>query len=226
VRLEDRTAIVTGAASGSGRAIAQRFAEEGALVMVADVDEPGGTETVARIVDAGGRAVFSRCDVTRRDDVEATVRDAVALGGRLDVMVANAGINAHSHFLELTDDEWDRVLAVNLNGTFYCGQAAALAMTRLGGGGTIVAIVVGVALVALVAYFATHVERRLAWLPTGMLLGGAVGNIVDRVRAGGVTDFVKLPHWPAFNVADMAITLGVLVLLYVIERGDGDRRRA
>jgi signal peptidase II len=61
------------------------------------------------------------------------------------------------------------------------------------------------------------------WLPTGLLLGGAAGNLIDRVRDGAVTDFIKLPHWPAFNVADIAITVGVLALLYVLE---GPPRRA
>ena len=61
---------------------------------------------------------------------------------------------------------------------------------------------------------------RWIWLPTGLLLGGALGNIIDRVREGAVIDFVKLPHWPAFNVADSAITIGVVVLLVVMERGD------
>ena len=88
----------------------------------------------------------------------------------------------------------------------------------LAGGGALVTIVIAAALGALVFYFATHADRPLAWLPTGMLLGGALGNIIDRVRDGAVTDFVKLPHWPAFNVADISITLGVLVLLYVLER--------
>ena len=102
-----------------------------------------------------------------------------------------------------------------------------VAFNQLGGGGTIVAIVVGVALVALLAYFATHLHRPLVWLPTGMLLGGALGNIIDRIRDGAVTDFVKLPAWPAFNVADTSITFGVLVLLYVIERPrDGAARHA
>jgi signal peptidase II len=102
-----------------------------------------------------------------------------------------------------------------------------VAFNQLGGGGTIVAIVVGVALVALLAYFATHLHKPLVWLPTGMLLGGALGNIIDRIRDGAVTDFVKLPAWPAFNVADTSITLGVLVLLYVIERPrDGAARHA
>jgi signal peptidase II len=97
-------------------------------------------------------------------------------------------------------------------------QNEGVAFNQLGGGGTIVAIVVGVALVALLAYFATHLHKPLVWLPTGMLLGGALGNIIDRIREGAVTDFVKLPAWPAFNLADASITFGVLVLLYVIER--------
>ena len=102
-----------------------------------------------------------------------------------------------------------------------------VAFNQLGGGGTIVAVVVAVALLALLAYFATHLYKPLAWLPTGMLLGGALGNIIDRIREGAVTDFIKLPAWPAFNVADTSITLGVLVLLYVIERPrDGAARHA
>jgi signal peptidase II len=102
-----------------------------------------------------------------------------------------------------------------------------VAFNQLGGGGTIVSIVVGAALLALVAYFVTHLQKPLVWLPTGMLLGGALGNIIDRIRDGAVTDFIKLPAWPAFNVADMSITFGVLVLLYVIERPrDGAARHA
>ena len=68
------------------------------------------------------------------------------------------------------------------------------------------------------------VDKPLVWLPTGMLLGGALGNVIDRIRDGGVTDFIKLPGWPAFNVADMSITFGVLVLLYIIERNGAARR--
>ena len=93
-----------------------------------------------------------------------------------------------------------------------------VAFSRFSSGGTVVAIIVGAALVALVAYFVTHIDKPLIWLPTGMLLGGALGNVIDRIRDGAVTDFIKLPGWPAFNVADISITFGVLVLLYVTER--------
>jgi signal peptidase II len=96
-----------------------------------------------------------------------------------------------------------------------------IAFGALGGGGVVVVIVIALALCALVVYFARHSSRPLAWLPTGLLIGGALGNIVDRLRDGAVTDFVKLPAWPAFNVADVAITFGVLSLLYVLERSDG-----
>jgi signal peptidase II len=85
------------------------------------------------------------------------------------------------------------------------------------GGGALVLTLTLLALVALVSYLALRPERPLLWLPTGMLVGGAVGNLIDRVSSGSVIDFIKLPHWPAFNVADMSITFGVLALLYVLE---------
>ena len=102
-----------------------------------------------------------------------------------------------------------------------------VAFSRFSGGGTIVTVIVAIALVALVAYFVTHLHKPLVWLPTGMLLGGALGNIIDRARDGAVTDFIKLPAWPAFNLADVSITFGVIVLLYVTEfRRDGAAREA
>jgi signal peptidase II len=97
-------------------------------------------------------------------------------------------------------------------------QNSGVAFSVFSGGGPVVVIVAVLALGALVAFFITHLHRRLVWLPTGMLLGGAAGNLVDRIRLGGVTDFVVLPHWPAFNLADACITVGVLVLVWVLER--------
>jgi signal peptidase II len=97
-----------------------------------------------------------------------------------------------------------------------------VAFGAFSGGGIIVVALVACALAALLYYFVTHLDKRLVWLPTGMLLGGSIGNIIDRVRDGAVTDFIQLPKWPAFNVADICITTGVLVLLWVIEQQDGE----
>ena len=85
------------------------------------------------------------------------------------------------------------------------------------GGGALVLVFTFGALAILIGYFATHPDRPWLWLPTGLLLGGAIGNLIDRIGDGAVTDFIKLPHWPAFNVADMAITFGVLTLLFALD---------
>jgi signal peptidase II len=85
-------------------------------------------------------------------------------------------------------------------------------------GGGILLVIVGIAsVVALLAFFATHSRRPLVWLPTGLLLGGAAGNLIDRLHQGYVTDFIDPVLWPAFNLADTCITLGVVSLLYVLE---------
>lgn len=92
----------------------------------------------------------------------------------------------------------------------------------LPGDQTLVTVLIGIALAALLVYFARHTSTPLIWLPTGMLLGGAIGNILDRLRHGSVTDFVKFPlGWPPFNLADAAITIGILLLLIL---ADGRRR--
>jgi signal peptidase II len=92
-------------------------------------------------------------------------------------------------------------------------------------GGALLVLIGAVALAALLAFFVTHARQRLAWLPTGLLIGGAAGNLIDRVRDGAVTDFIQLPHWPAFNVADMAITVGVVALVFVIEGSSRHEKR-
>jgi signal peptidase II len=84
-------------------------------------------------------------------------------------------------------------------------------------GGALVLSLTLAALVALLVYFAVRPGRPWLWLPVGLLLGGALGNLIDRLANGSVTDFIKLPLWPAFNISDMAITFGVLALLYVLE---------
>ena len=92
-----------------------------------------------------------------------------------------------------------------------------IAFGLLPGRGVVLTVLTFAALAVLVVYFARHSDRRLMWLPTGLLLGGAIGNLIDRARLGAVTDFIDPPLWPAFNVADTAITVGVLALLVALD---------
>jgi NAD(P)-dependent dehydrogenase (short-subunit alcohol dehydrogenase family) len=127
-------AIVTGAASGIGRAIAMRFAVEGAHVLVADLaPEPrgGGTPTHEAILRTGGRAEFLSADVSRWEDIQTLVARAAGLGGRLDVIVNNAAIGDGGRLTETSEEVWDRTMAVNLKGVFLgCKAAAAQMLTQ------------------------------------------------------------------------------------------------
>lgn len=100
-----------------------------------------------------------------------------------------------------------------------------VAFGRLSGSPVLVAFVVGGAVLALVLYAARHLDVPGIWLPTGLLIGGAFGNLADRLARGHVTDYLKLPSWPAFNIADVCITLGVVILLVVVERDARRRQR-
>jgi 3-oxoacyl-[acyl-carrier protein] reductase len=136
-RLAGRVAIVTGAAAGIGRAAADRFAAEGAAVLLADVDTAGGQAAAAAIQARGGRADFVTTDVTREADVQAMVEAAVERFGKLDIVFNNAGVGTFVPFEQLDPAAWDRVLDVNLRGV-YLGCRHALPHLRRNGGGAIV----------------------------------------------------------------------------------------
>ena len=117
-RLKDKISIVTGAAHGIGKAIAECFAEEGAWVLVVDLDEQYGEETAEQIRQNGGRAFFCHCDVGDPDSVAATVKQAAVETGKIDILCNNAAYIARWHnVLEATDEEWDRCVAVTLMGS-------------------------------------------------------------------------------------------------------------
>jgi NAD(P)-dependent dehydrogenase (short-subunit alcohol dehydrogenase family) len=131
----DRVALVTGAASGIGRASALAFAREGARVAVADIDEAGGEETVSLVEGAGGAAIFVKTDVTKASDVQRLVEQAVAAYGRLDCAHNNAGILGDpARTGDYSEEEWDRIIAINLKGVFLCMRAEIPQMLAQGGG--------------------------------------------------------------------------------------------
>ncbi len=137
--LDGKRAIVTGAASGIGRATAVMLAREGAAVVAADLDDAGIGEVVAGIAAAGGRAAAVRCDVTVEADCRRLVDAAVASFGGLDIVVNSAGIIRRADVVETTEEEWDRVMAVNVKAIFLLGRHAIPEMAR-GGGGAVVNI--------------------------------------------------------------------------------------
>ncbi len=129
--LNGKTVLVTGGASGIGAATAARFLEEGARVCVLDCDAHAGGKLMKELPHLSGSLV---CDVAQHEQVQATFSDAVQLMGGVDVLINNAGISVRHPFLEITPDEWARVLAVNLTGNFYVAQTAARHMVQRGGG--------------------------------------------------------------------------------------------
>jgi NAD(P)-dependent dehydrogenase (short-subunit alcohol dehydrogenase family) len=133
-RLSDKVAIVTGAGMGIGEAIARLFAEEGASVVVVDVDEQAGGETVAGITAEGGRATFIACDVGKAEQVRCMVDSAFQAYGRIDMLVNNAGIVRDGTVVDLSEEDWDKMFDVNLKGIFLCSKYAIPHIAARGGG--------------------------------------------------------------------------------------------
>ena len=130
MRLEGKIAIVTGAASGIGRGIALRFAKEGVNVVVADVNLDGAKEVAKEIEKLGRKALALKVDVSSSGDVDQMVKTTIEKFGKLDILVNNAGVIVMKPIVDMTEDDWDRVLDVNLKGVFLCTKRAVPEMLK------------------------------------------------------------------------------------------------
>lgn len=142
--LKEKVAIITGARRGMGRSHALKLAEAGAKVVVSDISLEDCQKVVEEIEKAGGEALAVKCDVTKKEEVEEMVKKTIERFGRIDILVNNAGIAQFKPFLELTEEDWDRTLDINLKGYFLCAQAAAKEMVKQKSG-----VIINIASVAM-----------------------------------------------------------------------------
>ncbi len=136
--LKNRVAIITGGANGLGRATSLLFSEHGAKVVIVDISSEAGEKVVDEIKKSGGTASFIKTDVTKSTEVNKMVDKVVAEYGGIDILINNAGILADARLVKMTEEQWDRVININLKGIFLCGQAAAKVMIEKEKGGVII----------------------------------------------------------------------------------------
>lgn len=132
--LKGKIVVITGARRGMGKSHAIKFAEMGSKVVVSDISKKGCEEVVKEIKEKGGEAISVKCDVTKKEEVDRMFDEAVDRFGGIDILVNNAGIAEFKSFLDLTEEEWDKTIEVNLKGYFLCARRAAKEMKKRGGG--------------------------------------------------------------------------------------------
>ena len=226
-RFDGRVAIVTGAGRGIGRAIAERFAADGATVVVADLDDGAASETVAAIGSAGGRAVPVHADVTRPEDVGALAASALDRFGGIDILVNNAGILRSTRAAEVSPEEWHLVVDANLTGSFLCAQAAYPALRDSGHGRIVnMASMAGRATSTLGGVHYTTAKagvlgltRHLAreWARDGITVNAISPGIVDTPMVRGSTDAARMKEVlaaiPMGRLADAAEIAALVAFL-------------
>lgn len=186
--VEGKVALVTGAGGGgTGRAIARRLAREGAAVVVNDVDEEGGAETVRLIEADGGRALFARADVTSEAEIQGMIDLAVSTFGGLDILVNNAGGTPRPHFPEAPAAHWGQTLDLNLRGPMLAIQHSAPAMRRRGGGA-----VVNISSVAGIGW-SPHSSPEYAAAKAG--LARLTATLAPLAESDGIRVNCIVPNW-------------------------------
>ncbi len=141
---KNKVVVITGARRGMGKADALLFAQKGAKVVVSDISQEDCQKVVDQIEKKGGQAIAVKCDVSKKEEVDNLFRKTIEKFGRVDVLVNNAGICEFKPFIDLTEEEWDRTLNINLKGYFLCSQAAAKEMAKQKSG-----VIVNIASVAM-----------------------------------------------------------------------------
>ena len=180
--LEGQVAIVTGGGQGIGKAIALRLAAEGADIGIIDINSKNGERTAKHIRDLNRRAISAAADIANFEAVEAAMNEIVGTLGRLDILVNNAGIEKRAAFLEITPDDWQRQLDVNLSGTFYCSQAAAREMAK----------------------------RRYGRIVNLSSVAGLIGPIDLAAYGAAKAGIVGLTRAAALDLADFGITVNAI----------------
>ena len=196
LQLSGKTVIITGAAGGLGRAFALGFAERGANVVVADMNEAGSAETVSLIESAGGKAIAVQTNVTDKASCEAVADAAIATFGSLDVLVNNAAIYAtieRANFWEIDPNEWDKVMAVNVKGAWL---ASAAAYTRMSEGGSIINIA-----------SATVFSGSPLWMHYVASKGAVIGMTRVMAREAGVKNITVNAIAPGFTLTEASLSI-------------------
>ncbi|MEP6696171.1 MAG: glucose 1-dehydrogenase [Pseudonocardiales bacterium] len=203
MQFEDKVAIITGSASGMGRAMALAFAREGATVVVADLNEEGADRVVAEIGAQGGKASAAKLNVADPEESKALVTDVVQRYGHLDILINNAGVGLIKEVWETTPEEWDRIFAVNVKGLFFMAQAAAEPMRAQRSGRIInLGSIAGRRGEALVAAYCAS-KAAVININQSLALALAPYGVTVNAMAPGVVD---TPYWKEVDKQFGAIT--------------------